>query len=183
MRDIPLDDVRNKIAYHSPNPHRSPLFAPRYWDSSAAWPNKSRPNEDGTPMSFDDCVQFLHGGKPIRFPHLGDLCSFLAAGDLSYTDAVESPTAAVIGKYIGSVGKGSAGAMRVFNLVPEKAEGKKKPGSSTGNNAPFIHAAEKLHQFLLTNLDKEEIALMEYEERTMEHALCKAKIAWNRKLL
>jgi hypothetical protein len=164
-----IDDIRCMFAYHTPNSFRVPELAETYWRYSAEWPGLLA----GGPLDFDACVEFLMHDKPNYFPQLGPLCAFLTAGDLAYTSAVNMPSADTVGKYIGLIRKGSAVAMKELDIISHNEH----------QVAVFCSGAQRLHNFLLNDLTREERIEMGYEQLTMEHALCKYHIASDRGLI
>lgn len=168
-----IDEVRNMVAYHTPMYQRGPAHAGRYWESSAEWPAFVGETAE---LPFEECYNFFIGNSKHdsckRFPWLGPLAAFMAAGDMSFTECVASPSARMVGEHIFTIGKTSFTQLKELHLI--------------GANATKLEtaaASDRLHRFLLTDLTAQEIADMRYDERTMEHGLCKMGVAAKLKYL
>lgn len=168
----PDDYVRKINAYHTPMSQRGPQHAARYWKSSAAWPQIVG---EGT-IAFDACFEFFQSVDPDdkkkRFPQFGPLVAFLAAGDMSMTECVETPSAMNVGLRIHEVRRGSFNELVKLGLV-----------RATDGPDAVGHAVERLNGFLMQELSLQEKGKMLYGTVMLEHGLCKRGVARRRRLL
>lgn len=153
--------VCNVRAYGQPNRGRTPDSAAGLWKASSHWINFI---DSKGAILLEDMYKFLIG---LKAPQIGPLAAYLLAADYVYAEVVAVPTPEEMGGLIHKLGKGAVAGLQCMGMLPS--------GKQEFAELDVVNAFVKVHEYVLGELNKEEITQMGYDTIMLEHALCKFK--------